>query len=177
MIFLTVGTQLPFDRLVAAVDDWAALNPEVELFGQIGAGDYKPLHFRHADYLTPEAADNHFRRASLIVSHAGMGSILTALKYRKSILMLPRRAALGEHRNDHQLATAKWLGQRPGIVVAEETADVGRLLDRRESFGGGDAIGDFAETGLILRLQDFVSMRREPGVEPSARGDAAKDAG
>ena len=40
MIFVTVGSQLPFDRLVRAVDDWAAGNGGAAAFAQIGASSY-----------------------------------------------------------------------------------------------------------------------------------------
>ena len=42
MIFATVGTQLPFDRLIVALDQWAASSPDVEVFAQIGRGEYRP---------------------------------------------------------------------------------------------------------------------------------------
>lgn len=157
MIFLTVGTQLPFDRLVAAVDAWAGVS-RVRVFAQTGAGSYQPRHCEFADYLAPAQADDLFRKADLIVSHAGMGSILTALKYRKRILILPRRASLGEHRNDHQLATARWLGKKPGVFVADETEDVARLLSAREVLQCGEAISDHADPALLARLRDFVSQ-------------------
>lgn len=157
MIFLTVGTQLPFDRLVAAVDDWAGAS-RARVFAQTGAGKYRPRHCEHADYLAPALADDLFRKADLIVSHAGMGSILTALKYQKRILILPRRASLGEHRNEHQLATARWLGRKPGVFVAEEADDVARLLSAREVLQSGEAISDHADPALLARLREFVSQ-------------------
>lgn len=157
MIFLTVGTQLPFDRLVSAVDDWAA-TAAVPVFAQTAAGAYVPRHCEHADYIEPARADELFRKSDLIVSHAGMGSILTALKYRKRILILPRKASLGEHRNEHQLATARWLSRRPGVFVAEEAADIVRLLGSRQVLQGGDAISDYADPDLLAKLRDFVSQ-------------------
>ena len=118
MIFVTVGTQLPFDRLIAAIDKWSIKNPMVKIFAQIGPTDKQPEHIEFYDFVTPDKADELFMKSRLIVAHAGMGSILTALKYRKPMLIMPRQASLGEHRNDHQLATAKWLGGTPGITVA-----------------------------------------------------------
>lgn len=45
--------------------------------------------------------------ARLIVAHAGMGTIISAMTKGKPIIVFPRIAALGEHRNEHQLATSK----------------------------------------------------------------------
>jgi UDP-N-acetylglucosamine transferase subunit ALG13 len=156
MIFVTVGTQLAFDRLISAVDAWAANNPHEEVFYQIGPGTFKPQHGKFADFLQPDKANELFRNADLIVAHAGMGSILTALKYRKPILVLARRAALGEHRNEHQLATAKWLGKKPGIFVANDATDVAAILSTRSTLKAGESISDFAAPAFTSRLQSVV---------------------
>ena len=44
MIFASVGSMLPFDRLIQAVDAWAAANPAQEVYVQIGHGEYEPKH-------------------------------------------------------------------------------------------------------------------------------------
>lgn len=156
LILVTVGTQLAFDRLVEAVDLWVGNNPKERAFAQIGPAEYTPKYLESRDFVPPDQADALFREANLIVSHAGMGSILTALKYKKPILIMPRKAALGEHRNDHQLATAKWLGGKPGVTVAWEAVDVARLLDDRASLRGGDGISEFASPELIANLKNFI---------------------
>lgn len=156
MILVTVGTQLAFDRLVEAVDLWLERNPSEKAFAQIGPAEYRPQHLESQDFVRPDQADLLFSKADLIVSHAGMGSILTALKYKKPILIMPRRAALGEHRNDHQLATAKWLGGKPGVTVAWEADDVARFLDDRANLRGGEGISEFASPELIANLKNFI---------------------
>ncbi len=156
MIFVTVGTQLPFDRLVGAIDTWAE-NKKTEIFAQTGVTPHKPKHIQHAEFITPDEADQMFRKASLIVSHAGVGSILSALKYKKPILILPRRASLGEHRNEHQLATAKWVGSRNGIRVAWNESELVDALNA-EAFRAGDGISDFASPALIHHLKQFIAM-------------------
>lgn len=156
MIFVTVGTQLPFDRLIEVVDKWAGDNAREEVFAQIGPSVIKPRHISYRDFLAPSEANVLFARAELIVSHAGMGSILTAMKYRKPILVMARRASLGEHRNEHQLATVKWLSDRPGITVAWEAKDVGHLLDARDRITAGEGISESASEQLIVSLRNFI---------------------
>ena len=156
MIFVTVGTQLPFDRLIRAVDCWAAENQETEVFAQIGPTDYRPSHIESVDFVAPDVADRYFRSAELIVSHAGMGSIITALKYHKPLLMLPRRAAYGEHRNDHQIATAKWLGTRSGISVAWSDGEVPALISRQLQISLGGDLSEFADPAFIAKLREEI---------------------
>ena len=134
MIFLTIGTHEPFDRLVRAVDAWCATQTTGQtLFGQItdpGAGGYVPQHFEYVSRLTPLDYAARFSDADLIVSHAGMGSILTALQAAKPIVILPRRGNLRETRNDHQYTTMNMLGSRPSIHVATDETELAMVMDR-----------------------------------------------
>ena len=94
------------------------------MLAQIGDGGFEPGHMPwvrkldRADYLRAVA------RAELIVAHAGMGTVITAGEHGKPIVLLPRRGPLGEHNNDHQADTAVWLGTRPGILVADDEAEL-----------------------------------------------------
>ena len=157
MIFLTVGTHEPFDRLVRAVDEWcAARGASDEVFGQITSrGAYRPRNFEWTETLAPTRFEQCFARAQLIVAHAGMGTILTALSRGTPIIVLPRRGHLGETRNDHQFATAQHLRGRPGLSVALSEDDLGAQLDTR-SASAADPISPFAEDALITTLRDFI---------------------
>lgn len=119
MIFLTVGTQLPFDRLVKAVDA-ASFEIQNPIVAQIGSGRYKPRNIQYHENLAPSEYDRLFRSADIIVSHAGIGTILTAQKYAKPLVVVPRRHDLREHRNDHQSATAREIAGLPGIVIIDD---------------------------------------------------------
>ncbi len=156
MILVTVGTQLPFDRLVLAVDAWAAKHPKLEFFAQVGPGATPPRHMPHADFVSPAKAESLIRDSELVVAHAGMGSVLTALGARRPILVMPRKAALGEHRNDHQLATARWLGGRPGVSVAWDETEVPIMLDARATLVAGAPIPPYADDAFIARLRAVV---------------------
>ena len=85
-----------------------------------------------------------------------MGSILTALQYRKPIIIMPRRAALGEHRNDHQLATAKWLGNKSGIFVAEDETALLNLLSNKETLISGEEISEYGNPDFLARLKAAI---------------------
>lgn len=127
MIFVTVGTQLPFDRLIELIDGLAPSLAE-DVFAQTGQGRYEPANMQWSALLKPKQFDELVTSASRIVSHAGIGTVLMAQKYRKPIVLFPRRASLGEHRNDHQLATVEALRGREGIYIAESDEELRRLL-------------------------------------------------
>lgn len=129
MILVTVGMQLGFDRLIRAMD---AIQPSIgiEFIAQTGHGRYLPRNMAARKSIPPQEFEELAARAALIVSHAGIGTILTAQRLHKPIALLPRRASLGEHRNDHQLATAKQLRDRRGIFVAKNESDLPGAISR-----------------------------------------------
>lgn len=123
MILVTIGMQLPFDRLIMAMD---ALAPDLgePVIAQIGASRFEPHHLEWHGTLEAGEFAKLAAAARLIVAHAGIGSILAALQLGKPIVVMPRRAQLGEHRNDHQLATARQLIDRPGLFVAMDAEEL-----------------------------------------------------
>lgn len=161
MIFLTVGTQLPFDRLVKALDSWAGARGRSDIFGQIadpGPEGYRPKNFPFTANVPPADFQQRCRDAALIVAHAGMGSLITAMTFGKPILVMPRRGHLNEHRNDHQFATAEKLGNRPGVAVALDEAELAAKLDAMAAEGTADAAGlpPFADEKLIAAVRSAI---------------------
>ena len=155
-IFVTVGTDQHFDRMVKIIDKWAANNPHKEIFAQIGDTNYQPPHIKHSKFLAPQEFVEQIKSASLIIGHAGMGTILTALKHQKPILVMPKLANLGEHRNEHQTATAKYLSDQGKVNVAfDEHALVAKLNNLKELAATG-RVGAYANTTLTEQLATFT---------------------
>ncbi|MEM7164051.1 MAG: glycosyltransferase [Planctomycetota bacterium] len=159
IIFVTVGGQLPFDRLVRTVDDWAAGNNTAQVFAQVGKSDYEGNHIETTQFLRPDEFDSRMRGADVIVAHAGMGTILTALEYQKTIVVMPRRAELGEHRNEHQLATARNFREMGTIEVAMDDTELTATLSQAGSLDSASKIGPHASDSLLSALRTFVNER------------------
>lgn len=160
MILVTVGTDQPFDRLVAAVDRWAAKNARTDVFAQIGHTEMRPQHIASTPFLEPADFHRKFTEASVIVAHAGMGTILSALRYGKPIVVLPRRASLGEQRNEHQLATAKHLQALGKIHVALDENELLACLDSLAQLKPLASVGPFAAPSLIDALRNFIHAQK-----------------
>lgn len=157
-IFVTVGTQLPFDRLIRAIDDWAGGN-DVDAFAQIGPSQYQPRNMRWTGFITPTDCRMRVLEAQLIVAHAGMGSILTAMECAKPIIIMPRRAELGEHRNDHQVATARKFSEMslPGVTVAMDESDLVVRLGNLWASPLPGALGGRASDELLTEISQFLT--------------------
>jgi len=135
MIFLTVGTQFPFDRLVRAVDDLAGkgLIGE-EVFAQVGDSAYKPRHFEAVTSLDKHAFDAQLVKASAIISHAGMGTIAMAMDHQKALLAMPRRRCYGEVVNDHQEGLANKFAACGHILVAQDERELPERIRQLKVF-------------------------------------------
>ncbi len=162
MIFVTVGTDLPFDRLVKVIDEWAGATGRKDVFAQTGETEWRPRHLAFSKFLEPPEFVRNFSQATTIVAHAGMGTILSALRYEKPILVMPRRASLGEQRNEHQLATAKRLSEMGKITVAFDEAELRRCLDDLGRLQPREKIGAHASPALIQGLKDYIHSGRHP---------------
>lgn len=134
MVFLTVGTQQPFDRLVRIVDEVAG-RLDLKVVGQIGESDYRPSHIKHQAVMLPTDFQKHVAGADIIIAHAGIGTILVAQQHRKPLIIFPRRASFNEQFHDHQLATCAHMENAPGIHVAYTQEDLERLLTGAASLG------------------------------------------
>ena len=157
-VFVSVGTMMPFDRLVHAMDDWAGANPGVPVEMQIGKGRYEPVHARFVRLMPPVDFRARIADARLFVGHCGVGSILSAIEAGKPMLILPRLRAQGEHNTDHQLATAKDIGARPGLHVAADAADLQRRASALLADGGvaPAPIARFADAAFTDRIRAFI---------------------
>jgi UDP-N-acetylglucosamine transferase subunit ALG13 len=156
VIFVTVGSALPFDRLIKTVDKWASRHPEEEIFAQIGRTDYRPAHMSWVITLTPRSFQEKCSESRVIVAHAGMGTIITALEKGKPILVMPRCANMEEHVNNHQLACATWLATRKGIKIVYNESELLEGLDMLDQIPAPDIISLSGTASLIQRLKHFL---------------------
>lgn len=158
MIFVTIGSIFPFDRMIRAMDAWTAAEGAGEdVLAQIGAGSFEPVHMRWVRRLDRGAYGEAMRGARLIVAHAGVGSVVTAGELGKPIVVMPRRAALGEHTSDHQVETVSWLRGKPGLVVADGEADLpGCIAAAAAAAGAGARLSTTADPGFIDQLRRFI---------------------
>lgn len=167
MIFATVGTQLPFDRLLLALDTWAAFHREVPVIAQTGRSTTTYAHLQTCTHLDQQAFAATFAAARVIVAHAGMGTILTALELGKPLILMPRRADLGEHRNDHQRDTAAEMARLSNVTVVESSEALCVALNRALSAPGVSdrRTAAVAPQSLIEAVRSFIWT----GTAPEAR--------
>jgi UDP-N-acetylglucosamine transferase subunit ALG13 len=122
VILVTVGTlHFPFERLLRAVDQ---LPGDEELIVQSRARGTRPARARCVEDLPYEQLVAEIRRARVVVCHAGVGSILTALANGKRPIVVPRLGHYGEAVDDHQLAFGRRLAEAGLVTLVEDPAQL-----------------------------------------------------
>jgi UDP-N-acetylglucosamine transferase subunit ALG13 len=166
LIFVTVGTQLPFSRLVDAVLQWHCRASKVPLLIQhlqgasFGPPPHSCVRFVHA--LSASETREAVRDADVVVSHFGMGTLLTCLEFGRPLIALPRRSDLGETRNDHQLEGAARFAGRRGVQIANCEIEVAGYLDRFKEAQPSEKISTSASPQLLAAVRDFIWEGRTP---------------
>jgi len=158
MIFITTGTQEPFDRLIETMDDIAGQYPDVHFVVQAFHSHYKAKNFEVLEFLSAADFSDYMDKAELIISHAGMGTIISALVDSKPIIVMPRLLKHNEHRNEHQLATARKFEAMGYLNVAY---DEDELKDKFKNLWPHNVkplhkIGGTASDQLIDSLRTFI---------------------
>ena len=158
MIFVTIGSLFPFDRLVRGMDEVAARMPQETFFAQIGDGTYEPQRMPHVRLMPRREFVEKVLASRLIVAHAGMGSVLSAMELGRPIVLLPRRHDLGEHNTDHQMATARWLQSREGVHVCFDDERLGEVVqDALASGGPRTGMPAVAPEPFLARIRDYIA--------------------
>jgi beta-1,4-N-acetylglucosaminyltransferase len=123
LIFVTIGTQRSFDRLVMKMDEIAGTIDE-EVLIQTGNSKYVPRRARHFTFLDRGEIRKYNQLARVVITHAGVGSIIDALEHKKPLIIVPRRKEYGEIADDHQLQISGVLALNNNIKVAYEMDDI-----------------------------------------------------
>ena len=158
MIFVTVGYQLPFDRLIKTIDQWAHNTGQKDVFAQIGDNAWCPKNIRYSKFYTPDEYLQRIKHADLIIGHAGIGTMLTAKEYNKTLLMMPRLVSFAEVTNEHQLATAQRFKSLPFIEVAFDENELIEKLQNVQSLimKKSDLNTNTTSSDLLQALRNFV---------------------
>jgi len=162
LIFLTIGTwRRGYDRLVRAVDELISAGVITEeVIAQTGYSSYKPKNMKVMEFCSPAEFRNLISKAKLVISHAGMGTIIETVQQRKPLIAVPRRRSLGEHDNDHQFATAKQLEAEGKILVAYEVSELPAKLEQAKTFVPAKSEGGREILRVVEEVIDKIAAEK-----------------
>ena len=136
MIFVTLGTQdKSFDRLLKAIDkEIENGNIKEKVIVQAGYTKYESHNMEIFDLLPAEEFEKYFDEADLIITHGGVGSILSGIKKNKKVIAAARLSKYKEHTNDHQKQIIEEFSSKGYILELKDFNKLGLLIQKSSSF-------------------------------------------
>ena len=152
LIFVTVGGMRAFERLVREMDRIAGeLDEQVVM--QLGSTDYEPKNCEYFRFMPRRDIEKCYAGASVIVCHAGTGSVLTALEHNKPLVLVPRMKRYGEVFDDHQLEIAREMESR-GVTAVYDISNLQSALKNLDM----SPVEFKSETTLVHRLIEYLDQ-------------------
>jgi UDP-N-acetylglucosamine transferase subunit ALG13 len=164
MIVVTTGTnEWAFDRLVRMA---ASVAGEERLYMQYGSSSERHGAGEWVDFTPFEVLEARMREARVVISHAGVGSIMLARRCGHRPVVLPRLGGLGEAVDDHQVELGRRLHDAGLVTFVEDEAAMlaavhaGRTVEvalRVPDMAGADALAaDLREVLTTLGVRPLA---------------------
>lgn len=136
MIFVTLGTQdKDFSRLLKAIDrEIEKGNIKEKVVVQAGYTKYNSPNMEIFDLIPTNEFEELIEKSSLIITHGGVGNILSAIKKNKPIIAAARLKKFKEHTNDHQKQIIKEFSDAGYILELRDFNKLGKLIDKAKLF-------------------------------------------
>ena len=136
MIYVTLGTQdKPFTRLLQKIEEQIEKgNIKEEVIVQAGYTKYTSEKMKTFDLVERDEFVRLIHNCDLLITHGGVGSILTGLKNQKKIIACPRLYKFGEHMNDHQIQIVSLFAKEGYILEFQEDDELESILKKVENF-------------------------------------------
>ena len=136
MIFVTLGTQdKSFERLLKAIDrEIERGNIKEKVVVQAGYTKYETKNMEIMDLVSQDEFDKLMKECSLLITHGGVGSILTGIKYGKPVIAAARLKKYKEHNNDHQKQIIKEFGDLGYILELRDFNKLGKMIEKSKTF-------------------------------------------
>lgn len=147
MIFITLGTQkFQLNRLLKQVDEYVENGLiDEEVIAQVGHSDYKPKNYKYDPFLEKSEFEQYIQKSRIVITHSGVGSILTALHHKKPVIVYPRLQKYNEHVDDHQLDIARAFAKKGYILCCNE----------------GDHLAQLIEECSMMEFKEYISQRQK----------------
>ena len=156
MIFVTLGTQdKSFKRLLEAIDKEITKGTIKEkVIVQAGFTKYDSNNMETFDLLDKDDFDKYIKECDLLITHGGVGSILTGLKNNKKVIAAPRLAKYNEHMNDHQKEIIERFTEAGYILAYNEGDDLGKIIKKVKTFKPNKYLSN--TNNMIKIIKDYI---------------------
>ena len=136
MILVLLGTQdNSFHRLLDKIQE--LINEKViteKVIVQAGRTKYESKDMEIYSLMPEEKLSEIMKKADLVITHGGVGSIVMALKMGKKVIAVPRLSSFGEHINDHQIQIVDSFDKQDFLIGVTKLDDLKEALEKSKKF-------------------------------------------
>lgn len=156
MTLVILGTQdKEFTRLLKMVEDEIKKGLiKGDVIVQAGQTKYKSKYMEILDLISNSKFNKLIKESDLVITHGGVGSIISALKHNKKVIAVPRLSRYGEHVNDHQLEIVEEFGKLGYIKSATNKRELTKALEEIDNFEGAKYKSN--NNKMIKLIEDFI---------------------
>lgn len=136
MILVLLGTQHnEFTRLLKEIENLVTKGIiKEEVIIQAGFTKFETDKMKVFDMISKEELDSLTKKADLIISHGGVGSIILALEKGKKVIAVPRLSKYGEHVNDHQKQIVEAFNQKGYLIGVQDVLELETAIEKSKEF-------------------------------------------
>lgn len=131
-ILVTMGTakEYNFRRLLTIIDSLCDKNviDSNNLIVQSNDKGYIPKHYKILQTMPNDKFKDIMSAADVVITHAGTGTVIAALKLNKKLILFPRLKQYGEMIDDHQLQICKLVAEKNYAMVAKNEEELENAL-------------------------------------------------
>ena len=156
MILVLLGTQNnSFHRLLEEIQkniDNGNITEEVVV--QKGYTKFESENMKIYNQLPINEIEKLIEKADLVITHGGVGSIVTSIEKGKKVIAVPRLKKYKEHVNDHQLDIIKSFNEIGYIIGINGVEELKEALKKVQDFSPKKYIKN---TGNIISIvENFI---------------------
>lgn len=157
-ILVLVGTiQLPFTRMLTEIENYFIQFPNIEIDAQIGHTAFESSFIKTSDFIKFDELQKLYIDADLIITHAGVGSIMQGLKLNKKMIVCARYSELGEHVDNHQLEILKNFSSKNYIIPWFKEDSIGNIISQTDTFPFKDFVSN--KKPILEYLINYINIK------------------
>ena len=159
MILVMLGTQNnSFERLLKKMDELIEKKViDEKVIVQSGYTNYESKNMRIFDLIPQEELERYQEQADLIITHGGVGSIVSSIKKGKKVIAIPRLHRYHEHVNDHQKQIVESFDKKGYIIGIQRIDELRKAIIRAQEFEPKKYEDQEKSNSKILEIiEDFI---------------------
>ncbi len=157
MILVMLGTQNnSFERLLKKMDELIEKKViDEKVIVQSGYTNYESKNMRIFDLIPQEELERYQEQADLIITHGGVGSIVSSIKKEKKVIAVPRLHRYNEHVNDHQKQIVEAFDKKGYIIGIQRIDELKNAIIRAQDFEP-KKYEEKSNSKILKLIEDFI---------------------